>query len=596
VCNKNNEVLKKKMGSTQSYELRSVEFKTITTNFSTIIAKYQSLRSDSASPSDTFILTFKPNVTHSGIAVAKAFLKIYLNPNLSNIADTSFPWNTVSAQAGLYELKVYRDRINQLITSHVCPFFVKFLAGSENMSYDELKNMLKVSSQQIIRNLVYMYTQAQNRPALTEPYPSSNLERGQRFQQVYTHLSRKLNNMYFVCNMMEVMDRNTTRTFNEKITEEYRVNRQVTSLVWSVVFQIALACYALSLAKVTHNDLHDGNVWVETIPEQNYVFLVESTYYRLKTTIRAKLFDFDRAYSFAHGNNPINDAEMCGEYSQCNTNIEQLDIVKLLCYMYETYKDDTILDVFAPPPQKTYWKNVFNNANCFLQVVQGQRLLAVPQDEYRKLFAMPVIINNLAQKSTQHVLSNPVNFLNDVTPENFYVLDSTAFDNVGNVNSAKISRRFSRFFVEKTKLERDEYYRNMYVQEKDKLKVECDEKIKQIKKQTIKELNQKQQETQQALLTAQQAQQETQQVREQIVLERQQHEAVARELEKTKNKLNDCEKKVEQSLVERQQREATEREYEYNRDRQRKKPKTGLENVGSGSSYLLKSSDFVDLT
>jgi hypothetical protein len=264
--------------------------------------------------------------------------------------------------------------------------------------------------------------------------------------------------------------------------------------------------------------------------------------------------------------------------------------------MYETYKDDTILDVFAPPPQKTYWKNVFNNANCFLQVVQGQRLLAVPQDEYRKLFAMPVIINNLAQKSTQHVLSNPVNFLNDVTPENFYVLDSTAFDNVGNVNSAKISRRFSRFFVEKTKLERDEYYRNMYVQEKDKLKVECDEKIKQIKKQTIKELNQKQQETQQALLTAQQAQQETQQVREQIVLERQQHEAVARELEKTKNKLNDCEKKVEQSLVERQQREATEREYEYNRDRQRKKPKTGLENVGSGSSYLLKSSDFVDLT
>jgi len=95
----------------------------------------------------------------------------------------------------------------------------------------------------------------------------------------------------------------------------------------AVVLQTFSACLAMgNVAKVFHNDLHDGNAFVEIskLPRSVRYRLVDTsgeTVFDIVLTskYKVKIFDFDRAYAKSLGKNPLVDYfDFCGKYHTCN--------------------------------------------------------------------------------------------------------------------------------------------------------------------------------------------------------------------------------------------------------------------------------------
>ena len=94
--------------------------------------------------------------------------------------------------------------------------------------------------------------------------------------------------------------------------------------IWYILFQICVACYSISLCKMTHNDLHLGNIFIEERDDvEKIVYVVNNKKYILYTKFKVFIFDFDRSYSQNLGPNIIN-------YDK-NIFIDNIDIIEVLC-------------------------------------------------------------------------------------------------------------------------------------------------------------------------------------------------------------------------------------------------------------------------
>ena len=93
--------------------------------------------SNSASPTDTWILTFKPDapIYHRYKRINNCFFKIFIDP--STIIEPSYE-HLEYLNALTYELNVYSDVIYPLIKNNVCSNFVKYLSSGTNCTYNNL--------------------------------------------------------------------------------------------------------------------------------------------------------------------------------------------------------------------------------------------------------------------------------------------------------------------------------------------------------------------------------------------------------------------------------------------------------------------------
>jgi len=65
--------------------------------------------------------------------------------------------------------------------------------------------------------------------------------------------------------------------------------------VLSALFQLAVACYALSLSKTTHNDLHMNNIFIQKIPWTTATYVIDEISYTFRTDNKVKVFDFNKS-------------------------------------------------------------------------------------------------------------------------------------------------------------------------------------------------------------------------------------------------------------------------------------------------------------
>ena len=100
------------------------------------ITKVNGFKSNSASPTDTWNVTFENNIISGDKLVPYGFMKIYIDPR-------SVKSPPVELIALNYELSVYRDIIKPLINYNICPNFVSFISSGKGCSYDDLLNFLK---------------------------------------------------------------------------------------------------------------------------------------------------------------------------------------------------------------------------------------------------------------------------------------------------------------------------------------------------------------------------------------------------------------------------------------------------------------------
>jgi hypothetical protein len=285
-----------------------------------------------------------------------------------------------------YEAKIYEEIIRPLIDFSICPHFIRFLGKGEGCKGTELINILMKSGQierkdaiaQFARNYEYLYSHNEGRPSINEavgPYDSfapSN--------QVKKYACASCFNLL----INEVIDTKRDMTFGDML-HQGKIDRKT---VFTILFQILAALYAMSLTKTVHNDLHPWNIYVrKRTHERTTHYQYDHMEYLLSTDLFVRLYDFDRAYCDRMGNNPCLDEEMAEEYSQSNEFIPNRDAVKICCYVYKALQKENdkkdLLDALSESP--TFTERVLGSSELDLKNPSTKKSMTA--EDFRKHFS-----------------------------------------------------------------------------------------------------------------------------------------------------------------------------------------------------------------
>ena len=299
------------------------------------------LASNSAAPIDAWIVTFKKPLKKY---IKKGFLKIHLNSKYLQYIDLSSEelLQLKRKTAGLmYESSVYKKIINPIIDNKVCVNFIRCLGIGNSCSYNDLLNFLidKTISDDnklltvdeckhnLNRSIAFFSNMDPGRPSINDIEPKIS-------DEMSNELYEKFKDFKFNMVINEVAENSIT--FADYI---YERNTKDSNEYWSIIFQLSAACYAMSLNKMNHNDAHAGNIFLQKFDEEQYMlYNINDTPIVIKTIYKVLIYDFDRSYVVSLGKNYLLNDKTCLDTSQCNKFIENKDIIKILCNVYNTSK------------------------------------------------------------------------------------------------------------------------------------------------------------------------------------------------------------------------------------------------------------------
>ena len=405
------------------------------------VVSVNGLSSNSASPTDTWFIEYNEGVTYKGKPIVKSFFKIFIDTEYAmtqthaSIEYQKFFNTHLLTYALGYELNVYKLIIKPLIELQICPHFIEFLDSGNRCTWENLFHILNkkvrdeknklLSSTHIVRNL--------NRNIF---YMLANIPGRQAIQDCsISHLQKEIE---------KVSDMLKTFRFNIIINKETENSEKFDPWIrkpgitpkdfWEVLFQICHACYAMSLQKMNHNDLHSGNVFVREYTEpQTNVYFVNTKAFSMSTRYFCYIYDFDRAYATSLGENILLNSELCTKGSQCNIYIENKDIIKILCYIYNLANDPiikrSILELVTPNVEnQSDLTHVYSVRSCFLQ--DDSELSKHPR-WYTKFNSTFDILLNISTKFNRSAEEHRNNCINN---DNVYYLSNTFFNRDGSIN------------------------------------------------------------------------------------------------------------------------------------------------------------------
>ena len=407
-------------------------------NIDSCIVNVKGEPSNSASPTDIWILSFK-NTLYNGIALESAMLKLFANlDSINNEADDEETYlKMFDALSGLnYEMKVYKEITNPLLNFNICPNFVRCLATQEGCTYDNIFNFLRNNTTYGTSSILGGYS---NDDFHLDDYEVENiLNKNIKECLLDFCKSRKSINTKFETSKA-ISPPNLSITYNMILNEnmdipnvsryEKWIERNTLSEkdLWETTFQIVAASYAMSLSKMVHNDLRLGNIFVKDLgKEVSNVYVVNGNFYVISSRWKIFIFDFDRSYVKRLGENPFINTEPCLKYSQCNYYTENKDVFKVLCHIVNKVKTEnkfrsftkTLLMCLANTEDKIreIYQVLFEKGACKFQDIKEL-------DSYLKTF-----------NPTETIVENIGNHLPDISriieipDENFYICDSAFFN------------------------------------------------------------------------------------------------------------------------------------------------------------------------
>lgn len=303
---------------------------------SEVVQNVQGMASNSASPSDTWILTLENK--------EKAFMKWY--PSYKYAQDSK----NVFQMAGLeYEALVYEKVTNPLIDKGICPFFVKCLGTSIDCEIKTFINTLKdktpisdpdsvlettLNFTQIVNNLHRSIRHMRYPIERSKPRPSINVLDGEsdNKENVETYLRRMNRYRYgYIINELAGNGLMLGKLFVEE--DDVVKDHTITVTGWSIIFQVCIACYALELSKISHNDLHTGNVFVIDVEPHVIEYKIDNMFFRFPIKRKVMLYDYDRSYTKRLGNNPLLERKV-GISNRSNRFVKNIDILAFLVDLY----------------------------------------------------------------------------------------------------------------------------------------------------------------------------------------------------------------------------------------------------------------------
>ena len=135
------------------------------------------------------------------------------------------------------------------------------------------------------------------------------------------------------------------------------------------------------------------------------------------------------------GRNSINEGEYCTVGSQCNEYVENKDIIKILCYVYDKVPNElkkVLLELISDKPTMNELGDLYNFPRCFLQEInRAGNVVAKDILFYSKI------------NSTNKILSNIVLEMRSVSYDKsksypVYSCNSNYFNRDGSLNDTKI--------------------------------------------------------------------------------------------------------------------------------------------------------------
>ena len=337
------------------------------------------LKSNSASATDTYVLNLK-KLKFNDKPVHQGFIKMFIkSPYRSELE---------------YEMDIYRKITNRIVDLKINPGFSYVYHEARDCTYDNMMDLLKGQTfinkgipvkipdaelhNQFQRNMWYIDDDnvdtdtiknkwGELRPALYAAaprgvfrlnYPLTNY----RFSFVFmeSHSNKKTLEEFMdselksesldEANIRKLgLDTETIKYLGADMTkveylekEGFQWNNIFRLKILQIFFLICTALYAFSLSGCVHNDLHNGNIYIETLqrPEQS-IFCINNKYYSITSLYKVYIYDFDNSYAKQLSDNKKLDDYMCGAL-QCNEWYDNLDIVKILCYMVKNYDLGTV--------------------------------------------------------------------------------------------------------------------------------------------------------------------------------------------------------------------------------------------------------------
>lgn len=240
---------------------------------------------DSNSPSDTWVCRLRLGTTFNGRSVSKMFLKIGLHPD----CELTIKQESLGL---LYEMRVSDQIITPLLDS-VCPHFVRALFVSDNCTYAELFAALQKGLSRfrltdpeiarcLARNFAHVAFELDGRPAIETPVAKSVL-----YEKVETSRFLLL----------------ATEFANAVKYRDWLASDPPKDAVFTVLLQLLIALYTMELCKLCHNDLHDGNIFVQKRKPTTIQYIINGQRFAIKTALNVMVYDFDRATSESLGEN-----------------------------------------------------------------------------------------------------------------------------------------------------------------------------------------------------------------------------------------------------------------------------------------------------
>ena len=445
------------------------------------ITKLEGLTSNSASATDIYRITTNPNFRYNGEMVTNVFMKVFITSNFKD--------RYALSEELLYEFLVYMDKIKKIVNLNICPFFIKVLGGNLRVPSQYLTNFLQRHTRELaltpnirdrfVSNINKIINGEQGRPSITENVflynrrtinPATNRQTATRVDA--TDLNNKeniINDMTYGYFMTEgTKDGCTNSSFLEWMTtDRTRINDLTLNLTPTMVkrdflvilLQIAIACKTMFMGRFCHNDLHPGNVRIETHPNPKpFGYIIQDKAgntgsFFVNSNIRCHIYDFDRGY-IESVNNPI--LQGTAAYSQSNHLIELRDFIKLsnhlLHIMVGKGINVNILEIMMShlymPSGGMDFTQFRKTKTAFLQDITTNAPMNDEVD-FKIFYNLDTIIGSIYRAYVD--ISARLGLPHNVYEGDFdvYVLRNNFFDANGNI----LSQQLHNYYNEKVKME-----------------------------------------------------------------------------------------------------------------------------------------------
>jgi len=240
------------------------------------------------------------------------------------------------------------------------------------------------------------------------------------------------------------------------------------NILWETLFQIVAACYAMSLSKMVHNDLHSNNIFIEDLgDEKTFLYVINDIPYILKTRYKVLIYDFDRGYVNRLGNNELLRPNFDCKYNrQCNHFVDNKDILKIMCNVFvplvrttsTTLPDllNILLSSLGPDINNEIFKMYTNANSSFDDCFFGPYLNTEQDTFFGKFYTSSEIVKNIGNNLPKYTIED----FSDIDTDKLYVCNSVFFNTNGEINKTEYNRIFDETIV---KLEnKNEEYKSIF--------------------------------------------------------------------------------------------------------------------------------------